>query len=116
MRKRYQQAAMRLARAQKHLRTTRPGSEAPGIERALLECEMAFCDLRRHGLTPEGPALSQAARLARFLDRSKTEDPAGRGLYRMKAERLTPAQTQAVREAVDVVARWADEGFRGKDS
>jgi hypothetical protein len=116
MRKRYQQAAMRLARAQKHLQTTRPGSEALGIEKALLECEMAFCDLRRHGLTPEGPALSQAAQLARLLDRSQIQDPARRNVYLAKAEQLTPVQMHAVREAVDVVARWADEGLRGRKS
>jgi hypothetical protein len=115
MRKHYQQAAMRLARAQKHLQTTRPGSEALGIEKALLECEMAFCDLRRHGLTPEGPALSQAAQLARLLDRSQVQDPAER-VYLAKAEQLTPAQMHTVREAVDVVAHWADEGLRGTKS
>ncbi|MEZ5125011.1 MAG: hypothetical protein R2826_02000 [Thermoleophilia bacterium] len=116
MRKRYQHAALRLARAQHHLRPQTPSHEATGMRDALLECEMAFCDLRRHGLTPEGPALTQAARLVRFLDRSTTKDPTGRGVYLVKAEQLTSAQTREVRQAVDAVARWADENYRGEQS
>ena len=116
MRKRYEQAAMRLARAQQHLRLRPAGGQAAGVRDALLECEMAFHDLRRHGLTPEGPALSQAAQLARLLDRSRTKDPAGRGVYLVRAEQLTPAQMQEVRQAVDAVAQWAEEGYGSGES
>ena len=117
MRKRYQQAAMRLSRAQEHLRPPYRGGEAVEIKDAFLECEMAFRDLRRHGLAPEeGLARGQAVRLARFLDRSGVEDPARRGVYLIKAEQLTPEQTHEVREAVDTLAQWADERFRGRDS
>jgi hypothetical protein len=117
MRKRYQQAAMRLERARGHLRhSPTDGGGVVGMRDALLECEMALGDLHRHGLTPEGPAGSQAARLAQYVDRSGIEDPAGRGVYLVRAAQFTREQRREAWEAVDAVAGWAAEGYAGRQS
>ena len=116
MRRRYQQAALRLARAHRQLRRSSTSTTPPPFyEAALRDCEAALHDLARHGLTPEGPAQAPAERLAHYLSAAR-ESAASSTLASPAAERLTPAEQQELRSSVETLAQWAARRYTGGQS
>lgn len=112
MKRRYQQAAMRLARADRQLRRPTTTPPPPYYEAALLDCEAALHDLARHGLSPECPARLPAERLAELLSPA----PGTTTAASPSAAQLTPAEHGELKRTVATLAQWADERYGGGQS
>lgn len=92
--------------ARRHLMLPHPQGEAESIMHAFHECSLGLHDVRRENLDDD--ARRWLGTLDRLMDTSGLEDPAGIGLWIIKAEKLTVDEKFELSRAIDELANWFD--------
>lgn len=98
--------AEKFSAARSCLMLPHPKGEAESIAHAFHECHLGLHDLRRDNL--DDNARNWLAKLEALMDTTGLEDPSGRGLWAVKAERLTVDEKLELSRVVDELAAWFD--------
>lgn len=88
-----------------------PRGEAESIASAFHECSLGLHKLSDKEL--DDNARGWVTKLREFMDTTGIQDPAGRGTWVIKAERLTVDQKLELSRTVAELAHWFDRQFWG---
>jgi len=102
----YTYAAEKFSTARSALMLPHPMGEAEPIMRAFHECSLALHNLDKENL--DDYALTRVARLEELMSTEGLKDPSGKGLWIVKAERLTIDEKIELARIVDELAYWFD--------
>lgn len=92
--------------ARTYLMLPHPKGEAASIANAFAECSFAISKVDPESL--DDHARDSLAKLKELMDTLGLKDPADRGLYTIKAEKLTIEQRRELSSIVDELASWFD--------
>lgn len=93
--------------ARSSLMLPHPRGEAASIVSAFHECSLGLHGLRDEDL--DDSARGWVAKLKELMDTSGIQDPTVRGMWFIKAERLTDDEKLELSRIVDELARWFRE-------
>ena len=98
-----------LSRARRALMLPHSRGEAQSIAEAFHECSLAFHEFRPDDLDDNSRRWFD--KITELMDTAGIDDPAGRGTFVIKAERLTNDEKIDLSHAVDELAHWLDSHF-----
>lgn len=99
--------AQKFAQARSCLMLPHPMGEAQSIADAFHMCLLGLDNLDHERLDEE--AADKVRQLKALMDTTGLNDPAGVGLWRVKAEQFTDEEKSELSELVDALASWFDE-------
>ena len=100
----------KFAIARKSLMLPHPDGDTKSIVYAFFECSLSLRTLNRYDL--DDRARTSLRKLKELMDTTGLDDPLGRGLYTVKAERLSLDQKAELSREVDYLASWFDAESR----
>lgn len=106
---RFDYQAEKLSQARSSLMAPLTLGEAHAFYSAFDFCGRAFHDFDLSKL--DDSARGWADTILRFMDTSGLQDPAGRGLWLVRAEAMTVDERREFSNAVDELASWFDREF-----
>ena len=95
--------------ARRSLMLPHPHGEVAAIASAFHDCFLALADVRSEDL--DDNARDWVSKLRDLIDTTGLQDPTHRGLFTIKAERLTEGQKLELSQVVDELANWFDSHF-----
>lgn len=107
MRNDYMYPAEKLSAARRHLMLPHSQGEAYSIMMAFEECSLGLRDVDRDELDDNARAWVDT--IGDLMDTTGIDDPAKRGTWVIKAERLSIDEKISLSSAVDQLAFWLDE-------
>jgi len=96
----------KFAIARKSLMLPHPDGDTKSIVYAFFECSLSLRTLNQYDL--DDGARTSLRKLKELMDTTGLDDPLGRGLYTVKAERLSLDQKAELSREVDYLASWLD--------
>jgi len=106
----YAYVSEKFASARKNLMLPHPKGEPISIADAFAECSHGLHNINRDDF--DDAASESVRKLEELIDGSGLDDPLGRGLYTVRAERLSPDQKTELSEAINYLATWFDARSR----
>jgi len=102
----YDHAAEKFTAARRSLMLPPPKDETTAIAGAFHECSRGLHNLNTDDL--DDTARESVRKLKELMDGSGLNDPLDRGLYMIKAERLSIDQKAELSEVINYLANWFD--------
>ena len=106
----YPYVSEKFAIARKSLMLPHPDGDTKSIVYAFFECSLSLRTLNQYDL--DDRARTSLRKLKELMDTTGLDDPLGRGLYTVKAERLSLDQKAELSREVDYLATWFDAQSR----
>jgi len=106
----YTYASEKFATARTSLMLPHPRGETTAIADAFFECSLGLRTLNQDDL--DDGARTSLRKLEELMDGSGLDDPLDRGLYTIKAERLSIDQKAELSDVIDNLASWFDARSR----
>ena len=105
----YKYPAMQFAAARRALMAPLPQGDAIAFTEASVLCSLGLKDLSPDAL--DESAAESVRSIRRIMDTAGIEDPSGRGVVLLRAERLTLEEMYDLSTAIDELARWFHDRF-----
>ena len=102
----YVYVSEKFAAARRDLMLPHPNGDTTAIVDAFAECSHGLHDINRDDF--DNAARESVRKLEVLINGSGLDDPLGRGLYTVKAERLSLDQKAELSREVDYLANWFD--------
>ena len=106
----YPYASEKFATARRSLMLPHPEGEIKSIVDAFTECSHGLHNINRDDF--DDAARGSVRQLEELMDGSGLDDPLYRGLYTIKAERLSLDQKAELSRVIDYLASWFDARSR----
>ncbi len=106
----YAYVSEKFATARESLMLPHPDGDTRSIVYAFFECSLSLRTLNRYDL--DDGARASLRKLKELMDTTGLDDPLGRGLYTVKAERLSLDQKAELSREVNYLATWFDAQSR----
>jgi hypothetical protein len=102
----YAYVSEKFAAARRNLMLPHPNGDTTAIVDAFAECSHGLHNINRDDF--DDAARESVRNLEELIDGLGLDDPLGRGLYTVKAERLSLDQKAELSREVDYLANWFD--------
>ena len=106
----YTYASEKFAIARRSLMLPHPENEIKSIADAFVECSHGLHNINRDDF--DDTTRESVRKLEELMDRSGLNDPLDRGLYMIKAERLSLDQKTELSRIIDYLASWFEAQSR----
>ena len=106
----YAYVSEKFAAARRNLMLPHPENEIKSIADAFVECSHGLHNINRDDL--DDAARKSVRKLEELMDGSGLNDPLDRGLYMIKAERLSLDQKTELSRIIDYLASWFEAQSR----
>ena len=106
----YAYVSEKFAAARRDLMLPHPNGDTTAIVDAFAECSHGLHNINRDDF--DDAARESVQKLEELIDGLGLDDPLGRGLYTVKAERLSLDQKAELSREVDYLATWFDAQSR----
>ncbi len=103
-------ASKKFATARRSLMLPHPDGDTNSIADAFAECSHGLHNINRGDF--DDAARESVRKFEELIDGSGLDDPLGRGLYTVRAERLSPDQRTELSEVINYLASWFDAESR----
>jgi hypothetical protein len=106
----YAYVSEKFAAARRSLMLPHPNGDTTAIVDAFAECSHGLHNINRDDF--DNAARESVRKLEELIDGSGLDDPLGRGLYAVRAERLSLDQKTELSEVINYLATWFDAQSR----
>ena len=106
----YAYVSEKFATARESLMLPHQDGDTKSIADAFFECSLSLRTLNQDDL--DDGARTSVRKLEELMDTTGLDDPLGRGLYTIKAERLSIDQKAELSREIDYLASWFDAQSR----